>query len=552
MSKKPTCYAITHKRNKPCAGKHICPLEEVNKTKKPVTVEHIHYDIDGNVRYVDVHGFPIFDGEGNVVQMIEYTLDITSRKRAEETLKESEERYRQLYDEAPVGYHEIDRDGKIVQVNQTEAALLGYRIRDMIGRSVWDFMAPTQRKLAKAAIREKIQKQRTLEGFERRYMSKDGSEIDVYIEERLIIDCEGKVSGIRSILQDITERKQAEEELQVERSKLQATMAAVEGGITIQDHEYNIIYQNKFLEDRFGGIGGKCYRVYEGRKEICEGCPVEKAFKDGKSHMAERKVVMPNSDIAYWNNTASPIRDTTGKIVGCVELAIDITEWKKAEEQIRASLREKEILLREINHRVKNNLQIISSLLNLQSKKIEDEQALKMFQESQNRVRSMALIHEKLYQSKDFTDISFGDYIRSLATELFQFYELDPSRIKLTLEVENISVNINAAIPYGLIINELITNALKHAFPSSIVSAGNGRYGEGGQEIRITFKQTDRNVELVVSDNGVGIPSDIDFLHTKSMGLNLVKILAENQLRGNIELDRSHGTQIQIVVDREA
>jgi len=228
----------------------------------------------------------------------------------------------------------------------------------------------------------------------------------------------------------------------------------------------------------------------------------------------------------------------------------DITERKKVEEQIKASLREKEILLREINHRVKNNLQIISSLLSLQADSIEDKQAQKLFEESQNRVRSMALIHEKLYQSKDFAHVNFGGYISNLATELFQFYKVNPSKIKLVLDTEDISIDVNTSIPCGLIINELITNVLKHAFPFSTVSSGNGK--DVLNEVSISLKQMDSTIELTVSDNGVGIPSDIDFSHPKSLGLHLVHMLAESQLNGNIELDRSHGTRLKIVFNKGA
>ncbi len=204
-------------------------------------------------------------------------------------------------------------------------------------------------------------------------------------------------------------------------------------------------------------------------------------------------------------------------------------------EQVTASLEEKKVLLREIHHRVKNNLQVISSLLRLQGRYIEDERYQEMFTECQSRIQSMALIHETLYQSKDLANIDFADYIKKLANSLYQSYSIYRGKIALKMDVESIQISIDYATPSGLILNELISNSLKHAFPK-------GREGE----IKITLRSVEDEIELVVSDNGVGIPEDLDFRNTESLGLQLVVDLAENQLQGNIELDRIEGTKFRI------
>jgi len=222
------------------------------------------------------------------------------------------------------------------------------------------------------------------------------------------------------------------------------------------------------------------------------------------------------------------------------ELEKEVAERKRAEEKIKASLKEKELLLQEIHHRVKNNLQVISSLLKLQSEYIEDKQAFQMFKDSQNRIKSMALIHEKLYKSKDLAEIDFKIYINDLAYELFRSYEIDPSKIALRMDVKDISLRIDVAIPCGLIINELISNSLKYAFPQ-------GR--EGG--IKIALRSINKNkIELKVKDNGIGLPEDFDFRKTKSLGLHIVTILVEDQLDGKIELNRAGGTEFKITFKR--
>lgn len=212
---------------------------------------------------------------------------------------------------------------------------------------------------------------------------------------------------------------------------------------------------------------------------------------------------------------------------------------KQAEEQIQASLKEKEVLLKEIHHRVKNNLQIISSLLNLQSRYIKDPQTFEMFKESQNRIRSMALIHEKLYQSQDLTQIDFADYIQYLTTHLFRVYGVNWNIVGLKINVRYVLLDIDTAIPCGLILNELISNCLKHAFPTNAEMIPKG-------EIQIDLHSDDEGLfTLIVRDNGVGFPEDIDFQNTETLGLRLIQTLT-HQMKGTIELDRTSGTAFTI------
>lgn len=225
--------------------------------------------------------------------------------------------------------------------------------------------------------------------------------------------------------------------------------------------------------------------------------------------------------------------DRTKVIKCCIH---DITRGKEAHEQIKASLREKEILLQEIHHRVKNNMQIISSLLRLQSKYIKEKKYCVLFEESQNMIRSMSLIHEKLYNSRDISRIDFKDYINDLVNNLFRSYDVNGSAIRSRINIENVSPGMDLAIPCGLIINELVTNSLKYAFPD-------GRKGE----INIEFRQNNSNIyELFVGDNGVGISKDLDINNTDSLGLRLVTMLVNDQLEGEIDLKRDNGTNFSI------
>ncbi len=194
------------------------------------------------------------------------------------------------------------------------------------------------------------------------------------------------------------------------------------------------------------------------------------------------------------------------------------------------------MLLREVHHRVKNNMQVISSMMGLQSGVVEDKKYARMFEDSQNRIKAMALIHEKLYGSGDLTNIDVGDYIKSLAEDLLRSCGVDANKIALKTDIQDVFLRVDTAINCGLIINDLVSNSLKHAFPE----------GKSG-EIKIAFGRSGKKrFELVVSDNGVGMPEDLDFRNTESLGLQLVTTLAEYQLKGKIELNRNGGTEFQI------
>jgi two-component system, sensor histidine kinase PdtaS len=234
--------------------------------------------------------------------------------------------------------------------------------------------------------------------------------------------------------------------------------------------------------------------------------------------------------------SASVIPGTTDSVVSL----LDITQRKNAENEVKQSLNEKELLLREIHHRVKNNMQIISSLLNLQRSYIQDAEADNILQESQGRVKSMALVHEKLYQTDDLSKINVAEYIRSLSMNLFHSYTVKPG-IKLILDVGEVYFNIDTAVPLGLIINELVSNSLKYAFCDR----------ENG-EISISLKKTDDSgiYHLKVGDDGVGFPSDLDFDNTPSLGLKLVSTLV-NQLDGEIELINDYGTCFHITIQEQ-
>jgi len=239
-------------------------------------------------------------------------------------------------------------------------------------------------------------------------------------------------------------------------------------------------------------------------------------------------------------NTSPLIRD--GKVVAIISVARDITERKQAEDFVKNSLHEKEILLREIHHRVKNNMQLVISLLNLQAKNIPDEKSKQLYMDLENRIKAMSLIHEKLYHSENLSRIDFSEYIRSISSQLSSIYFINPKLISLELHMDPVELSIDQAVPCGLIVNEILTNSFKHAFPSDF---------QGPRKVTITLRQGSHNtIELIISDNGIGARQNMNMQTKGSLGMLLIKILAK-QIEATVKLEYATGTSITITFRNE-
>lgn len=349
---------------------------------------------------------------------------------------------------------------------------------------------------------------------------------------------------VGEILTNALSRKQSQEQLRQSEEQLRLALDAANMGFWA----WNIQTGTVTWSDNFKRIFGLPLDLEEGSYELFLSIvhPEDRdrvhqaslnSFETGESGNIDYRIVWPDGSIHWIESLFQFFFDETGKPIRKTGLDLDVSDRKLAELQLQESLREKEILLQEIHHRVKNNLQVICSLLDLQSQYINEPAMQEMFRESYNRVKSMALVHEKLYQSKNFAKINFAEYISSLINDLFYAYRLKANYISLELDIDEIALNIDTTISCGLIINELVSNALKHAFADN---------QEG--KIHVAIHTEDRrNFTLIVSDTGRGFSQEFDFNTTKTLGLQLVKLLT-NQLEGTLEIDCRNGTEFRISI----
>ncbi len=328
-------------------------------------------------------------------------------------------------------------------------------------------------------------------------------------------------------IRDVTEPREADRRLRL----LAHTLTSTRDAISITDVNNRILFVNDafvrtygFSEDELIGRNVNLVRAPGTLAALDEEIRTATMRGEWNGEVLNRRADGSEFPVELWT---SVVHNDEGEPVALVGVARDITERKRTEESLRASLREKEVLLKEIHHRVKNNLQVISSLLSLQAEYLTDEGMLRIMRESQSRVKSMALVHEKLYQSHNLAEIDFGDYLRVLVAQLFRSYGIAQESVQMAINVDAVSLGVDRAIPCGIIINELVTNALKYAFPG-------GRKGKIDVELQSIAPG---RIRLVVRDNGVGLPQDVEVQKADSLGLTLVRMLAD-QVQGQLTMPR--------------
>ena len=556
-------------------------VNEAIRTKGTYQLEHRVRRANGSLGWIFSRAVPMLDANGEIVEWFGAASDITEPKKVEEALRESEERLRLLSDNLPdsaVYQYVYEPDGSVrfLYISTGIERLNGVKVQDVLRDPSTLYRQVPQEHLERL--------------FEAEARSvRELSDIDMEVPMRLP---DGQVKWMRlhsrprrlpdgriiwdGVQIDITKHKQAEENLKkvhdnleklveertAELEKAYISLKESEKGLAeaqemahIGNWEWDIEADKAYWSEEMYRIFGRDpqelappyneflnYVHPDDRDYVDSVLALKKAVK-GKTHSIEYRIVLANGEeraVYMQSEVIFDEKNTYPRVKGIIQ---DITERKEAEEALAniETARKKEI-----HHRIKNNLQVISSLLDLQADKFDNPKVIEAFRESQNRVISMALIHEELYKGEGTDTLDFSIYIRELAENLFQTYSLSSKNIHLNMVMEeNIFLNMDTGVPLGIIVNELVSNSLKHAFP-----------GKDRGEIRIKLcrekngkhkKEGDKATSfiLIVSDDGIGIPENLNIEVADSLGIQLITALVD-QLDGELELKRNNGTEFTI------
>lgn len=439
-------------------------------------------------------------------------------------------------DDAIVG---MTLNGMIQSWNRGAERVYEYRAEEVIGRSI-SLLCPPNRLDEVPAMLDRIARGEHVRNVETVQRRKKGERIDVSLTISPVKDHDGGVTGASAIARDVTEKKRIEAALRDSEARFRMMADTAPVMVWMAGPDTHITFINKrWLE--FTGrtveeeIGDNWFTgIHHDDLDRCRTSYLE-AFKSEQPFFLDYRLRRHDGEYRWIMDTGVPLFDERGRFGGYIGTCMDLTERKDMEDQLRRMLKEKESLLREVHHRVKNNLQVISSLLNLQSASIKDPLVNQLFRECQVRITSIALLHETLHRSSDLSRIKMGDYVRTLTGHLFRSYGVDPNVIVLELNVDDVEFDIDTGLTCGLIIDELVSNCLKHAFVD-----------DGGGKVHIDLlDQLDGTFTLCVSDDGIGIPKDGVLNNPDSLGLELVSLLSE-KLDGSTELRSGAGTEWQI------
>jgi PAS domain S-box-containing protein len=515
-------------------------IEQVIQSSRPLRLED---QFEGKHYEHSLH--PVPDPGGAVTRLTFSTRDVTERHGLEATLQSTVQFLRQILESSTtVAIISTDRQGMFLFWNTGAGKVLGFSADETVGRMSLESLLPPD----DSAFQETLMKvmTRVLGGQETvvqviPVIHKDGRRRTLTVTFSPQYDNAGIVQGMLLIGEDITEREVARRETEQAERQLRLlafTLNCAKDAFVITDLDNRILYVNQAFADTYGyteeeliGRDVMMVRSPQTSEDLSERIRIGTRGTGWSGEVSNRRKTGEEFPVELWTST---VRNDQGEPVALVGVAREITERKATENQIRASLHEKEVLLKEIHHRVKNNLQVITSLLSLQSSKIPNTEIQAILKESQTRVKSMALVHEELYQSEDFSRVDFADYIRRLTSNLFRTYQTGPVPISLVVDVEDVYLTVDAAIPCGLIINELVSNALKHAF-----------HGREEGIIKIHLQRTGSMYSLMISDNGIGLPLSVDPATAETLGLQLVSTLTR-QLGGVLSLYREEGTRFDV------
>jgi PAS domain S-box-containing protein len=512
-----------------CISRFERSFPELKRSGYVHDVQHKIRHKNGNYLDVSYVGHAGYDQDGSFRQTYCVFHDITQRKRAEEALRKSEERYRNIYNKTPVMLHSIDRDGRLLNVSDFWLKTLGYERNEVIGRKSVDFLTEESRRYAQEVSLPEFYKTGIAWNIPYQFVKKNGEVIDILISAICERDESGNIERSLAVLNDVTDQKRAEEAYRA------LVEYSLQGLCIIQDGR--IVFANKALTNMFG------YTM----EELTDMTPeqISHSFldegwdfiqqqadaKDKKQPMKEHYEIQVYNKNKNLRWTEQFVRSIVYRGKPAIQIAvIDITERKLFEERIRTLLKEKELLLKEVHHRIKNNFAFIESSISLQRRSLDSSKAKEALQDAVRRVSSMRILYDKLLAADDYSETQAEEYLTDLADTLFSSFPRQIN-IKLEKQLDNIKFPSKIIFPLGIIVTELLTNIIKYAFPDK----------KDGL-VKIDLKKRKNKVQLKISDNGIGLPAGFKADQPEGFGLVLVELLSK-QLGGRFRIEGQSGTK---------
>lgn len=463
-------------------------------------------------------------------------------------LMESESKYRKIFENILNVYIEIGVDGRILEMSNSVEIYSGFKREELIGKNMKCIFA---KEIDYQEFITALKTQNTLRDYEIITIDKKGIEHFCLINVKTEMNTErSKPVKYVGIINDISERKKTLELLNSSKEKYKEIFDNVNDLIFTMNMDGKLTSVNRIAKNIIGNeinnkkeFNIKEFLLPESYIKVMEG--LDRLIKNSNFRIITTVDIKTFTGEIITLEVNCLLRMKKGKPYELFGIARDITERNQIENEIKASLKEKEVLLSEIHHRVKNNMQVIVSLINMHIKKIKDNILSEELVELKNRVMAMSMIHEDLYMSKNLSKIDLTKFVKKISKSLILTYN-GHGNIRQHFDVSKIYIDIDKAIPFGLVVNELICNAFKYAFPEDYIKNNNIK-----ATINIKFKKLKKDIELIISDNGVGLPQNIDVKNPKTMGLSLVDILVNHQLKGSITVKNEKGTAFKILIPIE-
>jgi len=495
---------------------------------------------DGELKWIKGKAYPVYNNSGEVIRFAGVAEDITLHKYADEALQKSEAKFRSYIKNAPIGIFITDNNGKYIEVNPAAAAGLGYTEYELLNLSISDIVDPSNTEVALKHFSMVVNTGRSIDDI--LFRRKDGSILWAQVnavklsEERFMAFC-----------QDITPRKKAEITLFKSEERVRNIFDNLPIGVFQSTIDGRFVYLNSAISRIMGYNSTEELIDLVNRSSIAEVLYDDPLKRSGFLHEVssapgnwkifdnryKRKDGTAFDAVLAFSERPDPVN---GEIFHYGYVS-DVTEKKIAADEIKRLLGEKELLLKEVHHRVKNNMSAVAALLYLQAESINDAAAVSALEDARNRITSMMLIYDKLYRTSDYKNVDLPEYISKLVDEISSTYRIDGRNIQFEKNIGIFNMDSQMLFPIGIIINEIITNAFKHAFP-----------GRAEGVIFISVQGYGGSLKLLIKDDGVGVPESFDINTTEGFGLSLVNILVK-QMNGSLEVRNNGGTEYRIVIE---